>query len=741
MKSPVCLLLALLFFPAPYVSAFSDVNNPTFSFSGLLNPEESIDNLIELSKEQKAYNIDLAISTVTYAEQLADKYACEHLSHKARFRHSLYLLHKGNNRESMQMIEEILPYYQRNVFPWEEATLYNRKGHIYTMAAKFDSAKVYLKKAEEILVKREKKSSLTFTYYFLADVQTSLGQYAEALEYCYKALDISRQEQSKSGEFFALVSIGKIFLSFKDHETAESYLHEALKSRDQIRNYIFLTKPLNKLGIIAFERGDYEKSYHYFLESQSILNVFGNHYDYPETYYYLGKLAEKRRDFSEAFCYIEASKRASKEKPSIREERIADLGLAALYRSTKNYDQTLLIAQEVFSWSKAHKDYNFMYQSAEMLADCYHQKEQFSKAYYYRTIHQMAKDSVLNTEKVKHISAIRLKNQFQIQESVQAEQLKEQQRDYHEQLEKNTLTLKKLLGAFSLFFLLSLLLVYLNYLRKKALKELKLRNDKLHIIEQDLANKNRALQQYIESNLQLENFAYMASHDLKAPLNNILSFSNLLAQSSADKLSPRERDFMNFIIDGAGNMQALIEALLNFSQVDSQKLQLEYLRPSEILEHVQEHLHLEIEEKQAEITFEDLPQALFADRMKLYQLFLNLFSNALKFAKKDEIPRIQVSSKEYPQHWHFTVSDSGIGIAKKFQERIFIIFKRLHTQDQIKGTGIGLALCKKIVEQHQGKIWVESKEGEGSSFNFTLKKFVLPEYAQSESLSELSYSS
>lgn len=741
MKSPVSLLLALILFSAPCVSAYSDVNDLTFSISGLINPEESIDNLIQLSKEQKTKNIDLAISTLIYGQQLSEKYGCEEMGYKVQFQHSLYLLNKGENRQSEQMILAILPYYQRNHFPWQEATLYNRLGHIYSMAAEFDKAKVYLKKAHDILVKREKKGGLIFTYYFLADVLASTGSYAEALEYCYKSLALAQKEKLRSTEFFPSLSIGKIFLSFKDYETAEFYCNKALAFRDQMNNEMFLTKPLNKLGIIAFERGEYEKSNAYFTESLSILETFGNHFDYAETYYYLGKLAQKRKHISEAFCYLEASKQASLKKISIREERKADIGLADLFMATEEYDESIRIAQSVLLWAQAHKDYEFMYQSADMLATCSKQKGQFSKAYYYRTIHQMAKDSVLNTEKANHISSTRLENQYRIQELAQKEQLKEQREDYNEQLEKNTLTLKTLLGAFSLFFILSLLLIYLNYLRKKAHKELTSRNEKLHVTEQDLANKNRALQQYIESNLQLENFAYMASHDLKAPLNNILSFSNLLAKSSYEKLSLRERDFINFIIDGAGNMQALIEGLLNFSQVDSQKLQLEYLRPSEILERVQEHLHLEIEEKRPEITFEDLPQALFADRMKLYQLFLNLFSNALKFAKADEILRIQVASKEYTDHWHFTVSDSGIGIDKKFQERIFIIFKRLHTQDQIKGTGIGLALCKKIVEQHQGEIWVESQEGEGSSFHFTLKKFALPKYAHMEPSAQLSFSS
>ena len=717
--------IALLNLPLLWGQAVDD--NLVFSISGLLNPEESIENLIQLAQKQKDGNVDLALSTISYAEELAEKYHCEHLSYRARFYHSLYLLHKGENKKSLEIIEKILPYFQRSIYPWHEAVLYNRMGSIYVDAAELDKAIIYLDKAITILKKLGRKGSLSYAYRFLAEVYSSKGSHAQALEYSYKALELAQKTNSIPAHFLAWATLGQTYLSLEDFEEAESYFQLAMHPSNRHKNPIFWTRPLNKLGIIAFRRGELEKAHNFLIESLSLHHKYDNQYCLPETYYYLGKLALKNQDIPEALCYMRASKQASRNKQGTREELKADLGLAELYGMIQNNDKTQTIALRVLDWAQKNKDYELLYTSAAILADCAETLGAYRKAYEFRTLHQMASDSVLNAEKAKQITAIQIRNLHQQQEVEQAQKLEAQEQAYVEQLEQSSSKVQKLMGAIGLFFFLTILFVRINYLRKKAGKELQLRNIELKVAKQDLAHKNLALKQYIESNLQLENFAYMASHDLKAPLNNILSFSKLLAKSSLHKLSSKERDFVNYIIKGASNMQALIEALLNFSQVDSKKLQLNWISPREILDEVQTFLSVEIENLQAEIIFENLPERICADRLKLYQLFQNLFSNALKFSQESPLVQIQVSSKEFSDHWQFAITDSGMGIAEEFQERIFMIFKRLHTQDEIEGTGIGLALCKKIVEQHEGRIWVESREGEGSTFFFTLKKFHVTE--------------
>lgn len=236
-----------------------------------------------------------------------------------------------------------------------------------------------------------------------------------------------------------------------------------------------------------------------------------------------------------------------------------------------------------------------------------------------------------------------------------------------------------------------------------------------------LNEQNKVLQRYIESNMQLENFAYIASHDLQAPIRSIVSFSNLL-QKRAQNLSESEREFLAFIISSAKNMQALIGDLLSFSRANTEKIKLKTFEFSMLREEIEEELRELIREKKAILSWDTKCSVVTADYIKLKQILMNLIGNSLKFQNTDKKPDVSVRLKEQEHHWEFLIKDNGIGIAKEFQEKIFLIFKRLHTQEQFAGTGIGLALCKRLVEQHEGAIWLESELGKGTSFYFTIKK-------------------
>lgn len=237
-----------------------------------------------------------------------------------------------------------------------------------------------------------------------------------------------------------------------------------------------------------------------------------------------------------------------------------------------------------------------------------------------------------------------------------------------------------------------------------------------------LNQKNQELEKYIESNLQLENFAYMASHDLKAPVRTIVSFSQLLQKSAKQKLNQSEKDFLSFIIGATNNMQRLIEALLTYARVNTQEQVLTEIPMADLIETIRVDLHSLIQENKAQIKVTGLPGKISADETKVRRLFQNLIQNAIKFQRTDVEPMISISGKNKPFHWEFSISDNGIGIESEFHEKIFLLFRKLHNQNEYQGTGIGLALCKKIVEQHGGRIWLESTPGKGTTFFFTIKK-------------------
>jgi light-regulated signal transduction histidine kinase (bacteriophytochrome) len=222
------------------------------------------------------------------------------------------------------------------------------------------------------------------------------------------------------------------------------------------------------------------------------------------------------------------------------------------------------------------------------------------------------------------------------------------------------------------------------------------------------------------SNAELEEFAYVASHDLQEPLRAIEGCAQLLRERYLDKLGSLGDKLITHTVEGVVRMQALIDDLLTFSRLETRGNLFEHTDCSAVLELVLSNLSAAVEKTKAVITHDAMPNIL-ADETQLIQLFQNLISNALKFCG-DRNPRIHIAAISKRNEWFFSVQDNGIGIDPQHFERIFHVFQRLHTRREYPGTGIGLAVCKKIVQRHGGRIWVESEPTKGSIFYFTIPK-------------------
>jgi chemotaxis family two-component system sensor kinase Cph1 len=246
--------------------------------------------------------------------------------------------------------------------------------------------------------------------------------------------------------------------------------------------------------------------------------------------------------------------------------------------------------------------------------------------------------------------------------------------------------------------------------RKRDEGALRDAHDELELRARDLTRSNEELQQ----------FAYVASHDLQEPLRMVSSYTQLLERRYRDKLDGDAKEFMEFIVDGAARMKQLIEDLLAYSRVGTRGRDFSEVDSGTALAKALGNLRAAQQASGAVVTHDAMPTVL-ADGSQLTQMFQNLIGNAMKF-RATEAPHVHVGAETREHVWVFTVRDNGIGLDPQYADRIFMMFQRLHNKTEYPGTGIGLAICKKIVDRHGGRIWVDSKPGEGSTFGFTLPR-------------------
>jgi len=221
------------------------------------------------------------------------------------------------------------------------------------------------------------------------------------------------------------------------------------------------------------------------------------------------------------------------------------------------------------------------------------------------------------------------------------------------------------------------------------------------------------------SNEDLEQFAYVASHDLQEPLRVVRGYVQLLERKFKGLLDADAEQFIFYIVDGVERMRQLITDLLNYSRVGSLGREFRSINMQALVDRVRENLDKVIAETGATLVYDSLPEVQ-GDETQLVQLFQNLIGNGIKF-RGESPPRIEISARREGDRWVFAVRDNGIGIDREYWDQIFVIFQRLHTRQKYPGTGIGLAICKRILERHGGAIWLESELGKGSTFYFTLR--------------------
>jgi signal transduction histidine kinase len=246
--------------------------------------------------------------------------------------------------------------------------------------------------------------------------------------------------------------------------------------------------------------------------------------------------------------------------------------------------------------------------------------------------------------------------------------------------------------------------------------------EELSAVQQAHLQLDEQARELLRSNAELEQFAYVASHDLQEPLRKVASFNQLLADRYRDSLDDRAKQYIDFSVDGAKRMQALINDLLAFSRVGRLRGESQFVPASELVETAKANLAESIAESGASVTHGPLP-TVFGDPVLLATALQNLVGNAIKFRRPGVTPKVRITAADEGDEWVFTCEDNGIGVEPEYADRIFTIFQRLHSRDAYPGTGIGLAMVRKIIEYHGGRVWLDTvSAGPGSKFRFTLPK-------------------
>lgn len=496
----------------------------------------------------------------------------------------------------------------------------------------------------------------------IATVYKKMKQYGEALDIYNQVLPIAEEANNKYVAAVLNHNIGNLYLDTEQYEKALPFFRKALQIQ-YVKKYRVATIGFYiNVGRLFTQIEKLDSAYIYYSKGLDLAQSIRSPYHISEVYRGLGDFYQKNGQHPKAIESYRA-------------------GLQGAIKS-----------QKTASIADIRKD----------LSEAFYANGQSDSAFYYLKGHLELRDTLYNED---------LKRQIAEMNAIFSD--KERDMEYREIKSQEKFRKVQLIFSVvaSILLILGLIVLFIRFREKKIANNL-LEAQKGEIEAQNL--------QLTQSNSDLRQFAYVASHDLREPLRTIRSYLQLLQKRLGAHLTESGKDYIEFAIDGAMRMDRLLRELLLYSRIGREKIPYDSVDLNEVIDTVKNNLNQQIEENEAIILVDHLPM-IKAQHVRMIQLFQNLVSNSIKF-RGEETPLIRISYSSTATHHKIALKDNGIGIAGKFKEKVFTIFQRLHTQEEYEGTGIGLALSKRIIEQHGGEIWFESEEGQGTCFYVTLAK-------------------
>lgn len=674
-RNYICLLLSC--FCVVGSSQHELVDSLELAFAKATDPATRVDLLLDIGTAYQEYD---------YPRSLASGYDALALARDIDYEEGIFYAYNllGVGYNGIGPIDSAHYYHQMGLSLAKElqdpgclAISKNNLGIYYLNQGNYVLALQYLQEAlnhDQDLVDYIDPTAL---YANIGIIHEELGDVPLAIEYYLKSSDAALAIGGKDYRAYSLLDRGYVAALREDYDLAMKHYDSALVMYNELGYPHRIAETLYYQGEIYFSREEYEMALKVQNEALSIYENLGSIEDIPSMYGIIGEVYETTEDYEAAVqFYVKAIERAKEASfssliPSLYE------GLSGVYMKVKDYEQA----------------YNAMMKFQEL------------------------QDSFLNEATRERISKLEMSYQLKVQE---AENLELTKRQAQQSIILRQRTYIALATGLIAFLLILLAIKQWRINQEKALLNRQLEET----VQRRTAALKSANQNLLRSNDELERFTFIASHDLKEPLRNITSFVNLIQRKLANTADQDLQEYMGFVTRNTKQLYALVEDILTHSRVrHNDEDRVSQVDLSDVLAEIKSTLSHILEERSADLSWSSMP-TLQGHRSDFYLLLKNLIENGLKY-NESNAPKIHLMSRLEEKDWCFACRDNGLGIAPAYHKQIFQMFTRLNNRGKYLGSGIGLATCQKIVQKYQGELWVESEEGQGSTFYFRLPRSVV----------------
>jgi signal transduction histidine kinase len=685
------------------VNAANDPLNPNPNIEEEVKGK-TIDEIFQVANKYSFTNLNVALKYANKAIEIAKQ--SNNLNDLLDAQRGLAFIYEDNalNTKAIE-VHQINLEVAKKLDGMALTTVYNDLAIVSRKVGNFRGAFIYYDLTLEAALRIKDTLMIESSYHGIGMLHKDVGIYDKAIDYFLKSLNICEQSGDVRNIIVSEIDIADSYLKAKEIEKALQHIERAyqmsLKQYKEKPNDdeapAQLASALNKYGNILVARKDYNAALSRQEEALKIYETFNVKPYIARTLMHIANIYLETNDYVKADIKF---KECLKYESQFTIPDLAELHFRMGMYYIQNNNMSLAEHFFVKSLQVANKyDYKETAQKANYQMFLINfSRHNNAKALEYLNFANALSDSLYNAEKTRRTAEIEFKFDNEKREN-EIHALKLRENDL--KLQQNRIML---ISSVVLFIMIVLFLGYTIKMRGRNVQALEQKNS-------EIQQQYRKLE---ESNEILSQFAYVAAHDLKEPLRSIGSYIGLIQMRYSKDLPEDAKEYMKFVNNGVKRMYSLLTDLLDFSQVISQQPGSEMVRPNEILMEVQDNLRSAIESKNARIVFNSNLPLVRMNRLHMTQLFQNLIGNALKFT--DKPPVVKVEAKEENGNIILTIEDNGIGIKKDYSNKVFVLFQQLNKKGDFEGTGIGLTICKNIVEKYNGKIWFDSEENVGTKF-------------------------